>query len=112
MISGRSLRMSRIEGISAWYEPATQEKTRPAVARRAVRAARLDPLTGRVGPAVRDTAPAALSKAAPSLFLCGSDGVAGRRPPGGPSGAGGGGSGAPRMLAADHGRRGPEENTP
>lgn len=29
MISGRSLRMSRIEGISAWYEPATQEKTKP-----------------------------------------------------------------------------------
>ncbi len=83
-----------------------------AVSRRAVRVARLNLMTGRVGPAVQDTALAALSKAAPSLFLRGFDGVADWLPPGGPSGADGDGSGAPRMLAADHGRRGPEENTP
>ena len=75
-------------------------------------AARLNLMTGRVGLAVRDAAPAVLSKAAPSLFLRGFDGVADRRPPGRPSGADLDGSGAPRMLAADHGRRGPEENTP
>ncbi|MFD6034202.1 FAD-dependent monooxygenase [Streptomyces griseoincarnatus] len=84
-----------------------------AVTRRAVRAARLNVLTtGRVGTAVRNSALAALSKAAPSLLLRGFDGVADWRPPGGPSGADGDDSGAPRMLAADHGRRGPEENTP
>ncbi|MEU0915576.1 FAD-dependent monooxygenase [Streptomyces althioticus] len=84
-----------------------------AVTRRAVRAARLNVLTtGRAGIAVRNSALAALSKAAPSLLLRGFDGVADWRPPGGPSGAEGDGSGAPRMLAADHGRRGPEENTP
>ncbi|CAM5360293.1 hypothetical protein SALBM217S_02047 [Streptomyces griseoloalbus] len=83
-----------------------------AVARRAVRTARLNLRTGRVGTVVRDAGLAALAKAAPSLFLRGFDGVADWRPPGGPSGAAGDGSGAPRMLAADHGRRGPEENTP
>ncbi|NEC50728.1 monooxygenase, partial [Actinospica acidiphila] len=81
--------------------------------RRAVRAARLNVLTtGRAGTAVRNSALAALSKVAPSLFLRGFDGVADWRPPGGPSGADGDGSGAPRKLAADHTRRGPEENTP
>ena len=112
MISRRSLRMSGTDGISEWSGPARQEKRGPAVSRRAVRAARLNLMTGRVGLAVRDAAPAVLSKAAPSLFLRGFDGVADRRPPGRPSGADLDGSGAPRMLAADHGRRGPEENTP
>ncbi|MET9395577.1 FAD-dependent monooxygenase [Streptomyces sp. NPDC006624] len=52
-----------------------------AVARQAVRVARLNLMSGRVGIAVRDSAMAALSKAAPDLFLRGFDGIAGWRPP-------------------------------
>ncbi|MFD7701881.1 FAD-dependent monooxygenase [Streptomyces caelestis] len=52
-----------------------------AIARRAVRVARLNLMTGRVGAAVRDNALAALSKAAPALFLRGFEGIADWRPP-------------------------------
>ncbi|MFI8171467.1 FAD-dependent monooxygenase [Streptomyces sp. NPDC085931] len=52
-----------------------------AVARRAVRVARLNLMTGRTAIAVRDTAMAALSKAGPALFLRGFDGIADWRPP-------------------------------
>ncbi|KOT37083.1 monooxygenase [Streptomyces caelestis] len=52
-----------------------------AIARRAVRVARVNMGTGRVGTAVRDNALAALSKAAPALFLRGFEGIADWRPP-------------------------------
>ncbi|MFE2282273.1 FAD-dependent monooxygenase [Streptomyces sp. NPDC059454] len=52
-----------------------------AIARRAVRVARLSMRTGRVGTVVRDNALAALSKAAPALFLRGFEGIADWRPP-------------------------------
>ncbi|MGC0209500.1 FAD-dependent monooxygenase [Streptomyces levis] len=52
-----------------------------AVARRAVRVARLNLRTGRAGIAVRNTAMAALSKAAPGLFLRGFEDIADWRPP-------------------------------
>ncbi|ANB05196.1 monooxygenase [Streptomyces ambofaciens] len=52
-----------------------------AVARQAVRIARLNLMTGRVGTAVRDTAIAGLSKVRPALFLRGFDGIADWRPP-------------------------------
>ncbi len=52
-----------------------------AVARRAVKAARLNLMTGRAGIAVRDAAIAALSKAGPALFLRSFDGIADWRPP-------------------------------
>ncbi|MGW5617876.1 FAD-dependent monooxygenase [Streptomyces sp. NPDC003877] len=51
-----------------------------AIARRAVRVARLNLMTGRAGVAVRNTAMAALSKAGPALFLRGFDGIADWRP--------------------------------
>ncbi|WP_395572451.1 FAD-dependent monooxygenase [Streptomyces sp. BK79] len=52
-----------------------------AVARQAVRVARLNLMTGRAGTAVRDTVLTALSKAGPALFLRGFDGIADWRPP-------------------------------
>ncbi|MFF8943726.1 FAD-dependent monooxygenase [Streptomyces sp. NPDC014864] len=52
-----------------------------AVARRAVRAARLNMTGSRAGTAVRDTALAALSRARPALLLRGFDGIADWRPP-------------------------------
>ncbi|MFC9125261.1 FAD-dependent monooxygenase [Streptomyces sp. NPDC057099] len=52
-----------------------------AVARKAVKVARLNLMTSRAGIAVRDTAVAALSKAGPALFLRGFDGIADWRPP-------------------------------
>ncbi|MFF7791799.1 FAD-dependent oxidoreductase [Streptomyces sp. NPDC007991] len=52
-----------------------------AVARQAVRVARLNLMTSRLGIAVRDTAVAAVSKAGPALFLRSFDGIADWRPP-------------------------------
>ncbi|WP_406728576.1 FAD-dependent monooxygenase [Streptomyces sp. GD-15H] len=52
-----------------------------AIARRAVRAARLNMMTNRAGIAVRDTAIAALSKAGPALLLRSFDDIAAWRPP-------------------------------
>ncbi|MEU5591343.1 FAD-dependent monooxygenase [Streptomyces sp. NPDC020298] len=52
-----------------------------AIARQAVKAARLSMADGRVTVAVRDTAVAALSKAAPGLLLRSFDGIADWRPP-------------------------------
>lgn len=52
-----------------------------AVARQAVRVGRLNMMTGRAGIAVRNTALAAVSKAAPLLFLRGFEGIADWRPP-------------------------------
>ncbi|MFF4438680.1 FAD-dependent monooxygenase [Streptomyces sp. NPDC001621] len=52
-----------------------------AIARRAVRVARLDMAGNRAVVAVRDTAIAALSKAGPTLVLRGFDGIADWRPP-------------------------------
>ncbi|MFI9804155.1 hypothetical protein ACIHEJ_07245 [Streptomyces sp. NPDC052301] len=52
-----------------------------AVARRAVRVARLDMVGNPAAVAVRDTLIAALSKAGPALFLRGFDGIADWRPP-------------------------------
>ncbi|GGP95729.1 monooxygenase [Streptomyces griseomycini] len=53
-----------------------------AIARQAVRVARLNMMTGRFASAVRDNAIAALSKAGPALLLRGFDGIADWRPPG------------------------------
>ncbi|MDT0388970.1 FAD-dependent monooxygenase [Streptomyces dubilierae] len=52
-----------------------------AIARRAVRVARLNLGTGRAAVAVRNTVMAALSKAAPALFLRGFEDIADWRPP-------------------------------
>ncbi|MBL1082999.1 FAD-dependent monooxygenase [Streptomyces actinomycinicus] len=52
-----------------------------AVARRAVRVARLNMAGNRAAVVVRDTAVAVLSKAGPALFLRGFDGIADWRPP-------------------------------
>ncbi|MER6125981.1 FAD-dependent monooxygenase [Streptomyces sp. NPDC001795] len=52
-----------------------------AIARQAVRIARLNMMSNRVGIAVRNTSMAALSKAGPALFLRGFDGIADWRPP-------------------------------
>ncbi|MET9679899.1 FAD-dependent monooxygenase [Streptomyces coeruleorubidus] len=52
-----------------------------AIARQAVRVARINLMTSRAAIAVRDTAMAALSKAGPALFLRGFDGIADWRPP-------------------------------
>ncbi|MFH0517813.1 FAD-dependent monooxygenase [Streptomyces sp. M41] len=52
-----------------------------AVARQAVRVARLNMMTGRAGIAVRNVATATLSKAAPLLFLRNFEDIAGWRPP-------------------------------
>ncbi|MGC3003632.1 FAD-dependent monooxygenase, partial [Streptomyces sp. G35A] len=52
-----------------------------AIARRAVRVARVNMMTGRLRTAVRDHAIAALSKAGPALFLRSFDGIADWRPP-------------------------------
>ncbi|MFI2373944.1 FAD-dependent monooxygenase [Streptomyces sp. NPDC018964] len=51
------------------------------IARRAVRVARFNLMTDRVGVAVRDQAVAALSKAGPALLLRGFDSIADWRPP-------------------------------
>ncbi|MFJ3221777.1 FAD-dependent monooxygenase [Streptomyces sp. NPDC086783] len=55
-----------------------------AIARQAVRVARLNMTRNRVGAALRDTAVSTLSKAAPAFFLRGFDGIADWRPPGPP----------------------------
>ncbi|MYS78219.1 monooxygenase, partial [Streptomyces sp. SID5926] len=52
-----------------------------AIARKAVKVARLNLMSNRAGIAVRDTAVLALSKAGPALFLRGFDGIADWRPP-------------------------------
>ncbi len=52
-----------------------------AVARQAVRVARMNMMSSRAGIAVRDAAIAALSTAGPALFLRGFDGIADWRPP-------------------------------
>lgn len=52
-----------------------------AVARQAVKVARLNLMTNRAGVVVRDAALAALSKAGPALFLRSFDGIADWRPP-------------------------------
>ncbi|MFJ4754538.1 FAD-dependent monooxygenase [Streptomyces sp. NPDC088763] len=52
-----------------------------AIARQAVRVARLNMMTGRAAVAVRNTALATVSKAAPLLFLRGFEGIADWRPP-------------------------------
>ena len=59
-----------------------------AIARQAVRIGRLNMMTGRAGIAVRNTALAALSKAAPLLFLRSFEGIADWRPPQAPYAAG------------------------
>ncbi|MFI8193676.1 FAD-dependent monooxygenase [Streptomyces sp. NPDC085946] len=64
----------------AAYSAARLPRT-TAVARRAVRVARVNLMTGRVGTVVRDTAMTVLSKAGPALFLRSFDGIAGWRPP-------------------------------
>ncbi|WP_171107296.1 MULTISPECIES: FAD-dependent oxidoreductase [Streptomyces] len=55
-----------------------------AVARQAVKVARLNMMSNRAGMAVRDAVIAALSKAGPALLLRGFDGIADWRPPGQP----------------------------
>ncbi|MET9138706.1 FAD-dependent monooxygenase [Streptomyces parvulus] len=70
-------------GDPAAYTAARQPRA-DAVARRAVRAARLNLMTSHAGTAARDAALLALSKAAPGLFLRGFDGIADWRPPGPP----------------------------
>ncbi|MEU6179991.1 FAD-dependent monooxygenase [Streptomyces coeruleorubidus] len=83
-----------------------------AIARQALKVARLNLMTSRAGIAVRDTAMAALSKAGPALFLRGFDGIADWRPPGGTARSSEAESGGRRMLRADPGRQPLEENTP
>jgi 2-polyprenyl-6-methoxyphenol hydroxylase-like FAD-dependent oxidoreductase len=67
------------DGLAA-YTAARLPRT-TAIARRAVRVARLNLMTGRAGTFVRDTTLAALSKVAPGLVLRGFDGIADWRPP-------------------------------
>jgi 2-polyprenyl-6-methoxyphenol hydroxylase-like FAD-dependent oxidoreductase len=83
-----------------------------AIARQAVKVARLNMMTSRPGMAVRNTAMAALSAVGPALFLRGFDGIADWRPPGGTARSAEAGSGTSRMLRQDPGRQPPEENTP
>ncbi|MEU0190670.1 FAD-dependent monooxygenase [Streptomyces afghaniensis] len=64
----------------AAYTAARLSRT-TAVARQAVKVARLNLMTSRVGTVVRDTALAALSKAGPALFLRSFEGIADWRPP-------------------------------
>lgn len=71
----------------AAYSAARLPRT-SAIARRAVRIGRLNMMTGRAGIAVRNTGLAALSKAAPLLFLRGFEGIADWRPPQAPYAAG------------------------
>ncbi|MER6980748.1 monooxygenase, partial [Streptomyces carpinensis] len=52
-----------------------------AIARQAVRTARVNMISNRAGIAVRNTVIAALSKARPGLLLRGFDGIADWRPP-------------------------------
>lgn len=52
-----------------------------AIARRAVKVARLDLMGNRASTAVRDAAMSALSRAGPAPFLRGFDGIADWRPP-------------------------------
>ncbi|MFJ7071147.1 FAD-dependent monooxygenase [Streptomyces sp. NPDC098781] len=73
-----------------------------AIARRAAKAGRLNMMTGRAGIAVRNTALAALSKAAPLLFLRSYEDIAGWRPPQAPYAAG-------KAPADNHQRRQPRE---
>ncbi|WP_316764256.1 hypothetical protein [Streptomyces herbicida] len=65
--------------------PATCPPARPprttAIARRAVKVARLNMTGNRAVIAVRNTTPAAPSLAGPALFPRGFDGIADRRPP-------------------------------
>ncbi|MFI8950481.1 FAD-dependent monooxygenase [Streptomyces sp. NPDC053750] len=70
-------------GDLAAYTAARLPRT-TAIARQAVRVARLNLMSNRAAVAVRDTAIAALSKAGPALFLRGFDGIADWRPPGPP----------------------------
>ncbi|MFB8776054.1 FAD-dependent monooxygenase [Streptomyces broussonetiae] len=64
-----------------------------AITRQAVKVARLNMMSNHAGTAVRDTVIAALSKAAPTLFLRGFDGIADWRPPQRPYAAGKAGTG-------------------
>ncbi|MFI6014756.1 FAD-dependent monooxygenase [Streptomyces sp. NPDC051243] len=73
-----------------------------AIARRAVRVGRLNMMTGRAGIAVRNTVLAALSKAAPQLFLRGFEGIADWRLPQAPYAAG-------KTRAGNRQRRTPRE---
>ncbi|MEU6888171.1 FAD-dependent monooxygenase [Streptomyces viridosporus] len=74
-----AITLSLVDDLPA-YTAARLHRT-TAITRRAVRVARLNMMTGRVGTAVRDNAIAALSKAGPALFLRGFDGIADWRPP-------------------------------
>jgi 2-polyprenyl-6-methoxyphenol hydroxylase-like FAD-dependent oxidoreductase len=73
-----------------------------AVARQAARIGRLNLMTGRAGIAVRNNALAALSKAAPLLFLRGFEDIADWRPPQAPYAAG-------KTTAGNRQRRTPRE---
>ncbi|MFF9624069.1 FAD-dependent monooxygenase [Streptomyces griseosporeus] len=64
----------------AAYTTARRPRT-TAIARRAVRAARLSMTGGRTAAAVRDALIAAVSRTGPALFLRGFDGIADWRPP-------------------------------
>ncbi|MFF9286367.1 FAD-dependent monooxygenase [Streptomyces griseosporeus] len=65
------------------YTAARRPRT-TAIARRAVRAARLSMAGGRTAVAVRDALITAVSRTGPALFLRGFDGIADWRPPQGP----------------------------
>ncbi|GHH28570.1 FAD-dependent monooxygenase [Streptomyces lanatus] len=73
-----------------------------AIARQAARIGRLNLMTNRAGIAVRNTALAAVSKAAPLLFLRGFEGIADWRPPQAPYAAG-------KTTADERQRRTPRE---
>ncbi|MDF3143086.1 MULTISPECIES: FAD-dependent monooxygenase [unclassified Streptomyces] len=88
------------KGLAA-YTAARLPRT-TAIARKAVKAARLNLATGRAGIAVRNTVIATLSKAAPLLFLKGFEAIADWRPPQAPYAAG-------KTPAGNHQRRTPRE---
>ncbi|MEV6668163.1 FAD-dependent monooxygenase [Streptomyces nigra] len=87
-------------GDLAAYTAARLPRT-TAISRQAVRAARLNMMTGRAAGAVRNAALAAVSRAAPLLFLKGFEGIADWRPPQAPYAA-------RKTPDGDH----PKEHTP
>ncbi|AZQ33282.1 FAD-binding protein [Streptomyces cyaneochromogenes] len=89
------------DGLAAYTAERLPRTT--AIARQAVKIGRLNMMTGRAGIAVRNTTIAALSKAAPLLFLRGFDGIADWRPPQPPYAAG-------KAPAGNRWRRTPRES--
>ncbi|MEU1040138.1 FAD-dependent oxidoreductase [Streptomyces sp. NPDC005551] len=75
-----------LSGLAAYTADRRPRTT--AIARQAVRIARLNMMRSRAGAAVRDTAITVLSQVGPGLFLRGFDGIADWQPPGRPYASG------------------------